>query len=64
MAMTLWEGTHTGVFMGVPPTGKALRFSSADRYRLQDGLLIEHWDVVDELEAWIALGIVARPVRN
>ncbi|MGJ7536566.1 MULTISPECIES: ester cyclase [unclassified Variovorax] len=61
MAMTFWEGTHTGVFFGVPATGKVLHFSTADRYRLQDGLLIEHWDVVDALEAWIALGIVVRP---
>ena len=60
MAMTLWEATHTGVFFGVPATGKALRFATADRYRLQDGLLVEHWDVVDALEAWISLGIVVR----
>ncbi|MFS2163322.1 ester cyclase [Variovorax sp. Varisp62] len=61
MAMTQWEATHTGVFFGVPATGKALHFSTADRYRLQDGLLVEHWDVVDVLEAWLALGIVIRP---
>lgn len=61
MAMTRWEATHTGVFFGVPPTGKALHFSTADRYRLQDGLLVEHWDVVDAQEAWLALGIVVRP---
>lgn len=61
MAMTQWEATHTGVFFGVPATGKALHFSTADRYRLQDGLLVEHWDVVDVLEAWLALGIVVRP---
>lgn len=61
MAMTHWEATHTGMFFGVPATGKALHFSTADRYRLQDGLLVEHWDVVDALEAWLALGIVVRP---
>ena len=60
MAMTLWEATHTGVFFGVPATGRALHFATADRYRLQDGLLVEHWDVVDALDAWVALGIVAR----
>jgi hypothetical protein len=58
--MTLWEATHTGIFFGVPATGKALRFATADRYRLQDGLLVEHWDVVDALDAWVALGIVVR----
>ncbi|HEX7864313.1 MAG TPA: ester cyclase [Variovorax sp.] len=61
MAMTQWKATHTGVFFGVPATGKALHFSTADRYRLQDGLLVEHWDVVDVQEAWLALGIVVRP---
>jgi predicted ester cyclase len=58
MAMTDWEGTHGGPFLGVPATGAALQFKTADRYQLRDGLLFEHWDVVDRLDASRAIGVI------
>ena len=58
MAMTNWQATHTGTFLGVPPTGKALHFKTADLYLLRDGLLAEHWDIVDRLDASLALGLI------
>lgn len=58
MAMTGWEATHTGLFLGVPPTGRAIRFQTADLYEVRDGLLLEHWDVVDRLDASFALGLI------
>ena len=58
MAMTRWQATHTGVFLGVAPTGKVLHFETADLYRIEDGLLREHWDVVDRLDASVALGLL------
>lgn len=60
MAMTQWAGTHAGNFLGAPPTGRALRFATADRYETQDGLLLRHWDVVDRLEASIEAGLLRR----
>ncbi|SED80776.1 SnoaL-like polyketide cyclase [Rhizobiales bacterium GAS188] len=60
IAMTQWEGTHAGPFRGVPATGKSLHFATSDLYRVSDHLLVEHWDVVDALDAWIALGLVWR----
>ena len=58
MAMARWQATHTGPFRGVAATGKPLHFATADLYTLRDGLLHEHWDVADRLDAWIALGLV------
>jgi predicted ester cyclase len=58
MAMTQWQATHTGSFLGVAPTGKTLHFQTADLYRIEDGLLREHWDVVDRLDASLALGLI------
>ena len=52
-----WEGTHTGPFLGVAPTGKKVTFETADIYRMQDGLFIEHWDVVDKLSIATELGL-------
>lgn len=61
MAMAQWQGTHRGPLLGAAPTGAVLRFATADLYRLQDGLLVEHRDVVDRLDASIALGLVRSP---
>jgi len=58
MAMATWEGTHSGTFMGVAPTGKAVKLETADRYELKGDLLFQHWDVVDRLSASIAIGLL------
>ncbi|WP_343715999.1 ester cyclase [Inquilinus sp.] len=61
MAMAQWQGTHRGPLLGAAPTGAVLRFATADLYRLRDGRLVEHRDVVDRLDASIALGLVRSP---
>src|SRR5262249_11261194 len=58
MAMTSWKATHTGPFLGCEPTGKELMFSTADKYELRDRKLFRHWDVVDRLNASIAMGLL------
>ncbi|MGO4713491.1 ester cyclase [Bradyrhizobium sp. 2TAF24] len=60
MAMTRWSGTHLGPFRGLAATGKTLHFATADLYQLRDGLLAEHWDIADALDAWTTLGLVQR----
>jgi len=37
-----YEGTHQGVYFGVQPTGKRLRFTSCDIFRIRDGKIAEH----------------------
>jgi predicted ester cyclase len=46
-ASFVWSGTHNGPLAGVAPTGKALRFTSCDIFRVQDGLIVEHWGMGD-----------------
>jgi steroid delta-isomerase-like uncharacterized protein len=46
-ASFVYEGTHQGVYFGVPPTGKKLRFTSCDIFRIADGLIAEHWGMGD-----------------
>jgi hypothetical protein len=43
------------------PSGNKLRFSTADFFRIDQGKLAEHWDVVDSLPRAVALGLVAPP---
>lgn len=56
-----WSGTQDGPFLGLPPSGNKVRFSTADFFRVVDGKLAEHWDVVDSLSRAIALGLVPPP---
>ena len=58
---TLWTGTQDGPFLGLPPSGRKVRFATADFFRIENGKLAEHWDVVDSLPRAIALGLVPPP---
>jgi steroid delta-isomerase-like uncharacterized protein len=46
-ASFVYSGTHQGVYLGVPPTGKKLRFTSCDIFAVKDGLIVEHWGMGD-----------------
>jgi steroid delta-isomerase-like uncharacterized protein len=46
-ASFVYTGTHNGPYFGVAPTGKSLRFTSCDIFRVQDGLIAEHWGMGD-----------------
>jgi steroid delta-isomerase-like uncharacterized protein len=61
VARVVWTGTQDGPYLGRPATGKKLRFSTADFFRMENGKFAEHWDVVDSLPRAIALGLVPAP---
>ena len=44
-----FTGTHKGEFQGMPPTNKPVNIRSADLYRVEDEIIVGHWDVVDQL---------------
>ncbi len=46
-ASFVYTGTHKGVYFGVPPTGKALRFTSCDILEVRDGRFVAHWGMGD-----------------
>jgi predicted ester cyclase len=43
------SGTHQGQFQGMPPTYKPVKIRSADVYRIENGIIVEHRDIVDQL---------------
>ena len=49
VAFLNFTGTHKGEFQGIPPTNKKINLRSADLYKLEDEIIISHWDVVDRL---------------
>lgn len=50
------EGTHTGDHLGVPASGKTVRFPAMTMARLQDGKIVEGWNVIDLLAAFNQIG--------
>jgi predicted SnoaL-like aldol condensation-catalyzing enzyme len=46
-ASFVYSGTQNGTLSGVAPTGRPLRFTSCDIFRVQDGLIVEHWGMGD-----------------
>ena len=46
-ASFVYTGTHQGVYLGLAPTGRSLRFTSCDIFRIRDGKIAEHWGMGD-----------------
>ena len=57
---TEWTGTHQGSFLGHGPTGQVVTVYTSDLYRLTDGMIAEHWDVVNNTDMMIAIGGLQR----
>jgi predicted ester cyclase len=56
-----FEGTHTGVFQGLPPTQRKVSFSGLELNRFVDGRVAEHWFQLDALTLLRQLGLVVVP---
>ncbi len=47
VARMSFSATHTQPLLGIDPTGRRFAFRTIDIWRVEDGKLAEHWDVVD-----------------
>ena len=55
------SGTHTGgVWLEKHPSGNKLNFNVVDIFRMEDGMIAEHWDVADTFSLFQQLGIIDR----
>ena len=45
-----FSGTHKRQFEGMPATNKPVTIRSADLYIIENDKIVEHWDVVDQLD--------------
>lgn len=54
IAMT---GTHRGDFLGTPPTGKQAHLQGVIISRLEDGLIVAEWELLDQLTLLRQLGV-------
>jgi predicted ester cyclase len=56
-------GTNLGSFAGHPPTGVKAFIDVIDVVRIEDGKIVEHWGVPDQLGMMLQLGHIPQPVR-
>ena len=42
-----YEGVHQAVYYGVAPTGRTLRFTSCDIFKVVNSKIVEHWGMGD-----------------
>ena len=66
---TVWtrnraRGTNSGSVMGNAPTGRIVEVDVIDIGRFEDGKLVEHWGIADQLGLMLQLGIVSGPQRE
>lgn len=50
------KGTHTGEFIGIPATNKAVDIEVIDWVRIRDGKALEHWGVTDVASLRVQIG--------
>ena len=55
------RGTHTGDFLGIPPTGNPVEIKSVNICRIEDGLVRERWGASDDLGLLQQLGVLPSP---
>lgn len=56
-------GTNLGSFFGRPPTGKTAYIEVYDVGRFENGKMVEHWGVPDQLGMMFELGLIESPSR-
>jgi steroid delta-isomerase-like uncharacterized protein len=50
------NGTNTGEFMGLPPTGKQVTMNGIEMFRLADSKIVERWAEFDMMSLMQQLG--------
>jgi steroid delta-isomerase-like uncharacterized protein len=58
------RGTHTGVWMGIAPTGRKVSIPIFTIHRIADGKIAEDWVLVGSLMLFQQLGLVLQTPEN
>ena len=52
------HGTHKGELMGIPPTGKEVSITGVAIDRFENGLSVEHWEIIDQVGLMQQIGAI------
>ncbi len=58
---TVMEGTQTGTFQGLAPTGRAVAINVVTIFRLEEEQIAEIWELADLLHFFLQLGFSLEP---
>ena len=58
VARVTYNGTHRREFMGLPATGKQVRFSGINIFWLKGGKVVEQWSQSDQLSMLQQMGAI------
>ncbi len=58
VARTVMQGTHSGVWLGVAPTGKQVNIRMITIHRIANGKIAEDWVLVESLGFFQQLGLI------
>jgi len=53
-----YSGTQTGDWLGIPATNQQYSIDAVDIFRIEEGKLAEHWDVIDVYTLFKQLGTI------
>jgi steroid delta-isomerase-like uncharacterized protein len=56
-----FTGTHQGEFNGIPATGKQVKVSYIDLWRVENGKAVENWVQMDMIGLMQQLGVIPAP---
>lgn len=54
---TVWSGTHTAIFRGIPATGRRVAMDEIQITRMRDGKIAERWSLADVPSLLQQLGV-------
>ncbi len=52
------KGRHEGELNGIPPTYKDVEFSFAAGYTIENGKIVDHWLIADQMDLMQQLGVM------
>jgi C-1 hydroxylase len=52
------HATHSGSYMGLPPTGRTVSCNLMGQLLMADGAVIDHWGVADALAILVQIGLL------
>ena len=60
----LFKGTHEGEFLGMPATGKKIENIGIEIWRVENGKIVESWDIGDTLSWYLQHGFELEPPKE
>jgi len=52
------HATHSGSYMGLPPTGRTVSCTLMGQLQIVDGAVVDHWGVADALGILVQIGML------